>query len=232
MSRTVVIHQPDFLPYLGFFHRFLQADLFVALDHVQFVQHSRNAWSHRDKIKTASGERWMSVSVKKCPMNTPIKDVRLSANSQWQQANLNLLRENYRGAPFFRPIFDRLEQVHRTPFEYMAQFNLALIDVVCEWIGIEIPRVMSSTLVCSGRKSEMIAGIVADVGGDRYLSGTGARQYHEQEPFDRRGIEVIWQDFTHPVYPQQFDGFIPYLSVIDALFNCGPEATGAMLRSA
>jgi hypothetical protein len=231
MSKTVVIHQPDFLPYLGFFHRFLHANLYVALDHVQFVQHTKNAWSHRDKIKTQKGAAWISLSAKKCPFGTAIRDVELSTNGPWRVANLNLLRENYRDTPFFRPIFERLEQIYKMPFERMTDFNLALIDLVCEWLEIRIPRVESSTLEHAGNKSEMIAGIVDKVGGARYLSGIGARNYHEQAPFDRRQIEVIWQDFKHPVYPQQFGDFISHLSVVDALFNCGPQVTADMLRS-
>jgi len=232
MSKTVVIHQPDFMPYLGFFHRFLHADVYVALDHVQFVQHSRNAWTHRDKIKCSKGERWISLSVKKCPLATPIRGVELSVSTPWQQAHLNLLRECYGNAPFFGPVFERLEHIYRLPFERMAEFNLALMDLVCEWLAIRIPRISSSTVAYSGSKSEMIAGIVATVGGTRYLSGMGARDYHEQNPFDGRGIDVIWQEFKHPVYPQQFGEFIPYLSVVDALFNCGPQAIADMLRSA
>lgn len=232
MNKTVVIHQPDFLPYLGFFQRFLHADLFVALDHVQFVQHTKSAWTHRDKIRSAKGEVWLSLSVKKCPLGTPIKDVELSVNRPWKEANLNLLRENYRGAPFFEPVFERLEHVYKIPFGRMAEFNLALMDLVCEWLGIKIPRIESSALKPAGNKSEMVANIVAIVGGTHYLSGVGARDYHDQAPFDRRGIEVIWQDFRHPIYPQRFAGFIPYLSAIDALFNCGPQATADMLRSA
>jgi len=230
VSKTVVVHQPDFLPYLGFFHRFLHADVYVALDHVQFVQRTAKAWTHRDKIKTRNGEAWLSLSVKKCPLDTAIKDVVLSDQPAWKVSNLNLLRENYARAPFFRPVFSRLEGLYARPFERMAAFNLALIDLVCEWLNITIERVNSSELAADGRKSEMVAAIVDAVGGTRYLSGTGAAGYHDQAPFDARGIEVAWQRFEHPVYPQQFGDFIPYLSVVDALFNCGPDETAAMLR--
>jgi len=230
MSATVVIHQPDFVPYLGFFHRLLHADLYVALDHVQLAR--QGCWTRRDKIKTSKGACWISLSTRKCELSTPIKDVELSDSSSWRASNLNLLRENYRAAPFFKPVFEPLEQVYGMPFEHMADLNLALIDLVCEWLAIRIPRITSSTLAPAGSKSEMIAGIVAAVGGTRYLSGLGARDYHEQDPFVRRGIDVIWQEFRHPVYPQQFGEFIPSLSVVDALFNCGPQATADMLRSA
>jgi hypothetical protein len=232
MSKTVVVHQPDFLPYLGFFHRFLRADLYIALDHVQFVQHTSQAWTHRDRIKTRAGSTWLSLSVKKCPLDTAIKDVELSIDGSWREANLNLLKENYRRAPFFDVVFARLEQIYCMRFERMAAFNMALIDLLCEWLGISIARVCSSDLAPTGHKSELIANLVAAVGGTRYLSGVGARDYHDQGPFERRGIEVVWQGFKHPVYPQQFGEFVPCLSTIDALFNCGPEQTSRMLRSA
>jgi hypothetical protein len=231
MSRTVVVHQPDFLPYLGFFHRFQRADVYLVLDHVQFVQHTSRAWTHRDKIKTRTGAAWLSLSVQKCPLETAIKDVVLSAGQSWRAANLNVLSENYRRAPFYETVFARLEQIYRMPIDRLVAFNMAFIDLVCEWLGIRIARVRSSELDPTDRKSEMIARLVAAVGGTRYLSGIGARDYHDHEPFERRGIEVVWQDFRHPIYPQQFGEFVPSLSVVDALFNCGPDETARILRS-
>jgi hypothetical protein len=229
MSKTVVVHQPDFLPHLAFFHRFLCADLYVVLDHVQFT---RRGWTHRDKIKTRAGDTWLSLSVKKCPVGTAIKDVALASGQSWRAAHLDLLAENYRRAPFFEVIIFKLGQVYQLPVDTLAAFNLAMIDLVCDWLGIEITRVRSSDLEPGARKSEMIAELVSTVGGKRYLSGLGARAYHVDAPFQHRGIEVVWQEFNHPVYPQQFGEFIPHLSIIDALFNCGPQETGRMLRSA
>jgi len=227
--RTVVVHQPDFLPYLGFFHRLVYADVYVALDHIQFGQ---EGWTHRDKIKTSRGEAWLSLSVKKCPLKTPIKDVELSPNAHWRDANLNLLSHNYRSAPFYRVIWQQLERIYRDPVARLAPFNLMLLDLLCDWLAIKVERVRSSEIRPAGRRSEMVAQIVESVGGTHYLSGEGARAYHNQAPFDQRGIEVVWQKFQHPVYPQQFGGFVPNLSTIDALFNCGPGQTVQMLRGA
>jgi hypothetical protein len=232
MSKTVVIHQPDFLPYLGFFHRLLQADLYLALDHVQLVQHTSRAWTHRDKIKTRMGAAWLSLSVQKCPIDTAIANVALSPGKLWRTANLNLLTENYRRTSYYEMVFREIERVYEMPIDRLASFNMALIDLLCHWLGIGVESVHSSELEPRGQKSEMVADLVASVGGTRYLSGIGARGYHDQAPFDQRGIEVVWQDFTHPVYPQQFGEFVPYLSTIDALFNCGPEETIRLLRSA
>jgi hypothetical protein len=232
VTRTVVVHQPDFLPHLAFFHRLVKADVYVALDHVQFVQHTSSAWTHRDRIKTRAGAAWLSLSVRKCPLETRIQEVELSDSPSWRAANLNLLSENYRGAPFFSLVFGKIEQIYRMPIGRLAEFNLALIDLLCDWLDIKIGRVRSSDLQPEGRKSEMVADLVAAVGGTHYLSGVGARDYHDQAPFARCGIAVIWQDFKHPVYRQQFGEFVPYLSTIDTLFNCGPEETARLLRSA
>jgi hypothetical protein len=231
MSKTVVIHQPDFMPYLGFFHRFLYADLYVALDHVQFVRRTKGAWSHRDKIKTRDGESWLSLSVKKSPITAAIQDIELAPTDEWRSANLNKIRENYRKAPFFDAVFPALEAEYRSGLGGMADFNLSLIKLFCGWLGISIGCSRSSEMSPVGSSSDMIAGLVSQAGGTRYLSGVGARDYHKQEPFDRAGIEVIWQEFKHPVYPQQFGAFIPYLSIVDALFNCGPSGTAELLRS-
>jgi hypothetical protein len=228
MSKTVVIHQPDFLPYLGFFHRFLHADFYVVLDHVQF---SRRGWTHRDQIKGRNGAAWLSLSVKKGSFDISIRDVELLPRESWCEGSLNLLRENYQGAAFFGVVFPELKRVLETPFDRMFELNMALIDLICGWLEIKIEKRLSSSLVPLGTKSEMIAGLVAAVGGTRYLSGLGAREYHDEAPFERRSIEVVWQDFTNPVYPQQFGEYVPYLSAVDALFNCGPEATARMLRS-
>src|SRR5262249_17425493 len=173
MSRTIVVHQPDFLPYLGFFHRFLRADVYVVLDHGQSAQQRSRAWTHRDRIKTRSGAAWLSVSVQKCPLGTPIRDVELAADQSWRTANLNLLAENYRRAPFYGTIFAKLDEVYRRPIERLAAFNMAFIELVCEWLGIRIERVRSIDLDPTERKSEMIARLVAAVGGTRYLSGVG-----------------------------------------------------------
>ncbi|CAN5464942.1 WbqC family protein [soil metagenome] len=227
--KTVVIHQPDFLPYLGFFQRFVHADLYIALDHVQFVQHTQNAWTHRDKIKTPKGAAWLSLAVKKCPLDTAIKDVEL-ADTPWRKDHLNLLFENYKDAPYFDMMYGGLERIYGESHARMADLNLALMDLICGFVAIDIPRVRSSDIAHDGSKSELVAGLVEAVNGTRYLSGTGAKAYHEQEPFDRRGIEVAWQAFQHPTYPQLHGPSLPGLSIIDTLFNCGPEWTRDMLH--
>lgn len=230
MSRTVVIHQPDFAPYLGFFDRFLHADLYIVLDHVQFVTNTSRSWTHRDKIRTASGERWLTLSVKSAPRATPINRIELSDTVDWVGNNLNLLRDSYRRAAFFADIMPLIADLYSTPPRHLAEFNLRSIELFMDWFNVRLPWVLSSTLDPQGASNEMLIDLLQKVGATRYLSGTGARAYLDEALFSKAGIEVVWQDFQHPVYPQQFEGFIPYLSALDAMFNCGVTGARRLLR--
>lgn len=227
--KVVVIHQPDFAPYLGFFHRFLHADFYIALDHVQFVYGSR-AWTHRDKIKTEQGAKWLTVSVKKAPRDTAINRVELSVDAGWRQNNLRLLEQNYRKAPFYGELMPELERLYAQPFHLLRDFNMALIEMLMDMLDVRLPWVWSSSLDPVGAKNELLVDLARKASATHYLSGVGARDYFQPEPFAKAGIEVIWQNFTHPVYAQQFGEFVPYLSALDVLFNHGITVSREILR--
>jgi hypothetical protein len=230
MSKTVVIHQPDFMPYLGFFQRFLKADLYIVLDHVQFVNGTSRSWSHRDKIKTAAGERWLTLSVKKTACDTPINRIELSDSVDWIKDNLNLLTQNYRKAPHYAKIMPVVEALYRSPPRLLADFNLRSIEMLMDLLDVRVPMVLSSSLEPNGHKNELLIDLLGKVGATHYLSGTGARDYMSPDLFRNAGVEVLWQEFTHPVYTQQFGDFVPYLSALDALFNCGADGARKLIR--
>ena len=226
--KVAVIHQPDFLPYLGFYHRLIKVDVFILLDHVQFVTNGKNSWTHRDKIKTARGEQWLTVGVKKTALGTPINQV-LLANTAWREENLNLVRENYRNAPYFKPIFTELETLYETPSERLVDFTTASLKLLLKLLKINVTTLFSSDLNPSGSKNELLVDLLQKVSATDYLSGVGARNYFDPGPYSSAGLTIHWQQFYHPSYPQQFGEFIPYLSTIDALFNCGVDKTRDML---
>lgn len=230
-SKLVVIHQPDFMPYLGFFDRLMKADLYVILDNVQFVSYSSRSWMNRDKIKTANGEKWLTVGVCKEPRKTPINQIMLLEDGKWRTSNLNLLRENYRKTPYYSEIMPYIEKLYSFECERMMDFNLESIKMLMELLDIKIEMVAASDLNPQGKNNAMIVDIMKKVGCHRYLSGIGARDYYEPEIYKNADIEVVWQKFEPPVYPQPFGEFIPYLSSIDMLFNCGIEGSRKILRS-
>lgn len=226
--KTVVIHQPDFAPYLGFFHRFLKADLYIALDHVQFVKGSR-AWTHRDKIKTPNGSKWVTLGLQKVQFGTPINNIKL-ADSSWREENLKLLEQNYRMAPFFDEIMSKMRKLYAGTHTSMSLFNLESIKLLTEMFDIKIPSVLSSTLAPCGSKNELLVDLLQKVGATHYISGVGARAYFDPIPFAKAGIDVVWQDFNHPEYPQLHGPFEPFLSSLDLLFNCGLDCSRLILR--
>ncbi len=227
--KTVVIHQPDFLPYLGFFQRFLSADLYVVLDQVQFLNNSKS-WHNRDKIKTPTGEAWLTVSVQRAPRGTRINEVLLADAVDWRRKNLNLIFQNYRKAPFIDEIYPLIEQLYAASEGRLADFNLRSIRLLQELFDLQIETVLASELKPEGKSNDLLVDILQKVGATRYLSGLGARAYFDPEPYRRAGVEVAWQDFQHPVYPQLHGSFVPFLSSIDLLFNCGMEESRLILR--
>jgi hypothetical protein len=197
---------------------------------VQFVHGTSRSWTNRDRIKTPRGARWLTVGVRKAPLGTAINEIELS-DSGWREGNLALLRENYRTAPHFDHIYRELEGLYSLPCSLLCEFTLASIDLLQELLGVSIPRTLSSSLKPKGSSVELVVELVRKVEGTHYVSGQGARGYHRQTPFDQAGIEVVWQDFKHPIYPQLHGDFVPYLSSIDLLFNCGIERSREILRS-
>lgn len=230
-DKIVVIHQPDFMPYLGFFQRLILADIYIVLDNVQYVRGSRTQTS-RDKIKTANGEKWINVGIQKAPYKSNIDEIWLTQDNSWRERSLNLFKENYRKADFFEEIFPYVQELYKVECEKMVEFNMASIMMLINLFGIvNIEIKYASTLQVAGKSNELIINLVKAAGCTRYLSGIGARNYYVPELYEQAGIEVIWQKFEHPVYPQQFGDFIPYLSSIDLLFNCGIERSREILRN-
>ena len=228
-DRIVVIHQPDFIPYLGFFDRLVKADIYVVFDNVQYVRSSRG-WTSRDKIRTKDGEKWITISTQKAPRDTLIKNVLLSNEIPWKENHINLIKENYKNSPYYDEIMPYIKKLYSTEFTRMMDFNVEAIKILMELFDIHIDMVYASDLNPVGKNNSLIIDIVKKLGCHRYLSGIGAKDYFVQEMYDEAGIEVIWQNFEYPVYKQQYEGFIPYLSSIDMLFNCGIEKSRKILR--
>jgi len=231
MTSTVVIHQPDFVPYIGFFHRFLYSDLFIVLDHVQFVDGTSRAWTHRDRIKTEVGPQWLSLSITKTSSRMPINEIALSERVDWRSQHLRVIERCYKKAPFYDEIFPHVSYLYSGTSTMMAEFNLESIKLLMSLFDVQRPMILSSSLRPKGSRSDLLVDLLLKVGAVRYLSGQGARGYMEPSRFHTAGIDVVWQQFTHPIYPQLFPPFEPNLSALDLLFNCGIEDSRRILRS-
>ena len=218
---TVCIHQPDFLPWLGFFHRLKTCDVFVVLDNVQFI---RRGWQHRDRIKTAQGPQWLTVPVKKKGrFDQLIQDVEIDETENWRGKHMKTLETAYAKAPFFAEFFPAVSGIYANRHSQLMDLNMDFISFFCEAFGIEVETRMASEMGVDAKRSRLLARLTAAVGGDAYITGLGARDYLDESLFEAAGIRVRWQAFTQREYPQLHGTFETGLSAIDALFNCGDD---------
>jgi hypothetical protein len=224
----VAIHQPQYLPWLGYFDKMRQADVFCVLDTVQY---KKNEWQNRNRIKTADGWQWLTVPVTYRYPQT-IGEVAIDNRSTWRRAHLQGLVTNYRRAPHFERVFPLLEEALRRPWERIAELNRHLMEGLQALLELEQKRtVCASAIDASTDPTGRLIDICRTLGGDTYLAGAGAAGYMDFDRFRQEGIRVVIQDFRHPVYPQLFGGFESHLSVVDLLFNCGPRSAD-ILRGA
>jgi hypothetical protein len=207
------------------------ADLFILLDNVEF---SKGSYGNRVKIKSRSrGGIWLTVPVLYSKgSHRTYNEVEIAAQQNWQDRHANLLRDAYRNAPYFNPYFSDLMDIISTPYPHLSALNIAILHYLRAQLGVHTPMVVSSDIKQDfGMRSERIMHLCQHFGADIYLSGTGARKYNDETAFARQGIRIVYQQFTSPVYPQLHGDFIPNLSVIDLLFNCGPESAQILMEA-
>ena len=225
-DRTLAVLQPGYVPWLGFFDLMRRSDVFVYYDDVQFDKHG---WRNRNRIKSPAGPHWLTVPVRHHGLNRPrILDVKIDTRAAWQRSHVGTIRQFYANAPYVDRYLPELEQLLSRPWERLVDLDLAATARMAEWLEIRTPIERSSTLGIQGERSERLVRICANFGARRYLSGAAARSYLDVDLFARNGIEVIWQDYVHPVYPQLHGDFVSHLSALDLLLNLG-DASAAIL---
>ncbi len=219
----VSAHQPNYIPWIGYFHKMAWVDKFVLADDVQY---SSQSYTNRTRIKTARGKLWLTVPVLTKGLGFPaIKDVRIDQSKNWQQKHWHSLQVNYSTSPYFEEYAAYFEDIYRKDWEYLVDINIAFLELIRELLGIRTPIFRNSQLdLKSANPSERIISMVKAMGGSTYISGRGGSlTYLQEDLFDTAGITLDFDDFSHPTYPQQFEEFIPGLSTIDLLCNEGPN---------
>jgi hypothetical protein len=185
---------------------------------------------NRNKIKTSQGWQWLTVPVLH-DFGQLIMEVVVNPNIPWQRKHWNAIVSNYGRAPFFNEFGPSLKLLLEQEWHRLSELDMALAKWAMEALSIETPIVHASELSVEGNQTELLIAICRIVGADRYLSGPGGRRYMDLDAFDAAGITIEWQAFTSPVYPQLFPqvDFVPDLSAVDAIFNCGTEARSFLI---
>ncbi len=219
----VSAHQPQYMPYLGYLHKMKNSDVFVILDDVQF---KKNEWQNRNRVKgkTPTGEDtiiWLTVPVIH-NFGMLIKDVKVRNDLPWQRKHKNTLITYYSKAPNFHFI-EKFNKIWEGQYQFLIDVNMDSIRILMDIFDIKTKIVFSSELKINQAKTDRLVAICKELGAKIYLSGQGAYDYLEVDKFKREGIEVVWQDFKCPVYPQLGKTFIPNLSSIDIVLVKGEE---------
>lgn len=223
----VTIHQPQYLPWLGYFDKADRADIFILLDDVQF---KKNEWQNRNKIRTSQGWQWLTVPVLH-DFGQKINEVKINNKIDWRKAHLKALQLNYAKAPFYNQTIGIFESIYEKEWENLAQINIHFIEKIVELLGIDTKIVISSKCQVSEDPTQRLIDLCKGFKADIYLSGKDGHKYMDFGQFEKSGLKVETQDFNHPVYSQQWmkqgkESFISHLSIVDLLFNHGPKSLG------
>ena len=223
----LTIHQPEFLPWLGYFHKMAAADLYVILDSVQY---EKNYFQNRNKIRVGSPDGWSWITIPvltKDRSSQQIREVELHPDViKRQQTKIwKTIEQNYRNAPYFKQyesLFKDLLLVR--DYSKLIDINLALITAFREILSIETPITLASELEITSRGSSLLLEICQHFEADTYLAGPHGRDYLDVPEFEQRGINVEFHQFTPPEYSQIHGEHVPYLSTLDLVFNHGPNS--------
>ncbi|MBW2006117.1 MAG: WbqC family protein [Deltaproteobacteria bacterium] len=217
----VAVHQPQYLPWLGYFDKIDQADIFVLLDTVQF---KKNEWQNRNKIKTAQGWQWLTVPVMyKYPQL--INEVYINSKVNWQHKQRQAILSNYKKAHYYNQLKEFFEDIFSSSWQFISELNIEVVKSLVKILGIDTPLYVASELgEFPQDPDERLITITKHFGSDTYLAGMGGREYMDLDKYNKSGVKVIFQNFTHPVYDQLFGDFEPFMSVIDLIFNHGDKS--------
>ena len=226
--KVVAIHQPEYLPWLGFFKKMMNAELFVFLDDVQF---RKKGWQNRNRIRINDGTALLSI-----PVHThsypKINEVTIDNEKNWSIRHKKSILYNYARAPYFDEIKDFIESIFEKKFQYLVDLNTEIIKFIMNELEIKSKIVFSSELEISKKGSDRVLDICKAVGADHYITGTfWAESNLRVEEFKKSNIDIEFQKFQHPIYKQIHGEFIPEMSIIDLLFNEGRKEAKKILQN-
>jgi hypothetical protein len=223
------IHQPDFIPYFGFFNKINKSDIYVVMDNVQL---SKSGWTHRDKIKTNKEVSWITIPIKNIKKKQLIKDCLIDHDINWKKKHINMISENYKNSKFINEGIEIINDLYKLNTNYLFEFNFNIINKLFEIFKINVDIKLLSQINVDGDKSELLIKILKKINSNLYLSGDGAKNFIDIDLFRYNNIEIIFNNFKHPIYEQINGNFVKNLSILDIILNCGITETEKLIKNA
>lgn len=226
-KKKVAILQSNYIPWKGYFDMIAAVDEVILYDDMQYT---RRDWRNRNQIKTPQGVQWVTVPVLvKGKYHQKIRETEIDGDD-WAVAHWKALVQNYKRASHFEAVADWLEPIYmRERFTHISVLNRRLIEQVCVYLGIKTKITNSWDYTLTEGKTERLAELSMQAGGTEYISGPPAKDYIDEQVFRNINIELTWFDYAgYLEYPQQWGAFIHGVTILDLLFNCGPDSTKYM----
>ena len=220
-------HQPVYLPWLGLFHKMVLSDVFISMNRVQY---QANDWNNRNQVKTVNGPVWLTVPVHaKGRLNGVISDIRIDNEQPWAKRHLRTLEQSYARSPYFDHYRDELRAIYLQTWVTLEELNDRILEALMGWLGIRTPIKRMSEGAYTGHKGDLVLDMCRQSGAEAFVFGEQGRGYVDCAAFVAAGVNPVFQAYQHPEYPQQHGPFVPNLSVIDLLANCGEDSLSILL---
>lgn len=218
VKMIITDHQIGYLPWVGLFQRMTLIDVFVSLDIVKF---NPRTFDSRNRIRTKTGWVWLKVPIKN--KNSVLKDTEINNEIDWQRGHWETLKRNYAKSPFFDEYFDFFDDVYSRKWKKLTELNEHIVKFVMKDLGVGVKWLKASELDLAGTGNQLIINECKKLNADMYVFGGEGESYANKEAFRKEGIKLYFHYYNHPTYKQRFEGFEPFMSVIDLMFNHGKK---------
>ena len=220
--KTIMIRQPGYMPNIGFFKKIEYSDIFVFLDDTQF---SKDQYDNRNKIKTKSNSKWISVPLKRPVFRKKLNQVVISYDSEWIKSHSELIYQNYKDAPYFSSYWNEIKKILEQKSNLLIDLNLNLISYFLKILQINTTTIRSSELKITKTKTQRLVDICTQVNASCYISGIGGKNVVDESLFKNSNIKLTYENSIHPNYNQIHGNFMKNMSIIDLIFNEGEKSS-------
>lgn len=213
----IAIHQPDYIPWLGLFYKMYLSDVFIHLDDAQY---SNEAAHNCNVIKTAQGQFRLKFPVEQ-HLGDIINNVRPKDELKWKTKHLKTIEMNYSRAKYFKELFPEFKDLLMCDYPNVATLNIAINEFIAHKFGIAPKFILASNFHINSVREAKVIDLTLAAGGNEYISGNGARVYQDESHFTEKGLKLTYLDYSPIKYEQLWGDFLPCMSAIDFIFNCG-----------
>jgi hypothetical protein len=223
-QKIITLHQPEFMPWMGFFYKILHSDTYVILDAVQF---KKNHFSNRNKIRITSKTGWQYINIPvsiKGNSKQNFNQITIQNSPNWKKKLLKAIYYSYQKSNYFDQVYPLIENCINTNSNRLIDINITLILAVLEFLEIKKEILFQSDLNINSSATQLVIDGTLACNSNIYLSGPSGKKYLDHKLLKQHNIEVIFKDFTHPLYKQVHGEFISHMSIIDLLFNNGKQS--------